>query len=141
MENNGKPKSWPSSHTTVKKYILGHSEKIEKKIANQLQERIKSDIPFSASMDEWKSTAGRNYMNINAHHAEKKFNCLGLRRIKGRCPGTKLAQHFREHFDKYGVNLKSVVCVTTDGASIMNVFGRELPCLHLRVSLHGVESF
>ena len=39
-----------------------------------------------------------------------------------------MVQHFEEHFERFGVNLKQLVAVTTDGAKVMDVLGR-LNCL------------
>ena len=91
---------------------------------------------ISLTMDEWSSGSNRKFLNVNAHRTSD-FECFGLARAKGSCSAPKLLKVLEDHLATFDVFLKDVVCLTTDGASIMDVIGRLIPCLHLKCQAHA----
>ena len=66
--------------------------------------------------------------------------CLGLSRCKGSLPAPKLTQLAVDHANKFNLDLSNdVVAVVTDGASIMDVFGKSIPSIHLKCQCHAAN--
>ena len=123
----------------MKNIILEHALKIQNTVSKDLNSRFTSGSPFSLSLDEWTSLRNRKYLNINAHHQSGFFDCLGLSRAHGSLPALKLKELVQNHLSVFNLDLQQIVCVTTDGASVMEAFGRMLPCLHLKCQDHAVN--
>ena len=51
----------------------------------------------------------------------------------------RLKEVVESHLALFHTNLQNVVCITTDGASVMEAFGRLLPCLHLKCQAHAIN--
>ena len=125
-------KKWPKSHTTVKQLIIEHASKLQTSVAGDLASRFKSGLPFSLTLDEWTSLKNGKYLNINAHHRDGFYDCLGLSRAEGSIPAPKLKDLVEKHIGLFSVDLYHVVAMTTDGASLMEAFGKLIPCIHLK---------
>ena len=139
-KKTGKPKPWPKSHNTVRKYTFEHATEIESKIIKSLDVKIRSGDRMALTLDEWSSKGFKKYLNVNAHHRDDPFDCLGLSRCLGSLPAPKLTQLVVDHANRFGLDLnRDVVSITTDGASVMHVFGRSIPCLHLTCQCHAVN--
>ena len=104
----------------------------------KLKKRIESGDRISLCLDEWTSKSVKKFININLFHHTTESECLGLKRARGSCPAPKLKNLIVDHLDTFGIDLKTdVVCLTTDGAAIMDVIGRLIPCLHLKCQAHA----
>lgn len=58
-------------------------------------------------------------MNINVHLKSEFWN-LGLARIVGTCPAEKCIEIIKQKLATFGLDFESdIVCITTDGASVM----------------------
>lgn len=65
---------------------------------------------------------------------------LGLVRVVGSCDATKFVQILRDRLSEYGIDLETtVVGITTDGASVMQKFGKLLPVESQLCFAHGVH--
>ena len=55
-------------------------------------------------------------------------------------PAPRLVELVDEHLKRFDIDMKKdIVCAVTDGASVMGVFGRLIPCLHLKCMCHAVN--
>ena len=139
-KKTGKPKTFPSSHTTVRKYTIDHSLEIEDKVRKSLDIKKKNGDRMSITLDEWSSKGFKKYLNLNVHHGRDEYDCLGLSRCKGSLPAPKLTQLVVDHANKFNLDLSSdVVAVVTDGASIMDIFGKSIPSIHLKCQCHAAN--
>ena len=123
----------------MKKYLLEQAQKVKNHVIKDLDSKKKSGQPFSFTMDEWTSIQNRKFFNINLHHLNG-FDCLGLGRANGSLPAPRLVELVDEHLKSFDIDMKKdIVCAVTDGASVMGVFGRLIPCLHLKCMCHAVN--
>ena len=77
-------------------------------------------------MDEY-SKHGRRFMNINLHF-NKGFINLGLERMLGWHNSNHCLELLIKKLDIFNVSLSiDVVCITTDGASVMEKLGNISP--------------
>lgn len=81
------PKSSNGISAMMMKFFIIAEEETKLKI-----QRLKSDgKKFSATLDEWTSSANFRYLNINIHYTESNDGAtsyinLGLIKINGKCP-------------------------------------------------------
>ena len=116
-----------------------HRDEVKERTIKSLDKKRKDGQRFTLTFDEWSSGSNKKFLNTNVHHDED-FDCLGLKRAKGRMPGPKLTALVTEHANDFQIDLeKDVVACVTDGAKIMDVVGRLIPCLHLKCQCHGVN--
>ena len=90
----------------------------------------------SVTLDEYKSTRNRRYMNINLHYDSDPVN-LGMVRIEGTLPAERVENLVKERLHEFGLKMEDIVAVTTDGASVMKRFGRMIYCVHQLCFAHG----
>ena len=83
----------------------------------------------SVTLDEYKSTRNRRYMNINLHYDSDPVN-LGMVRIEGTLPAERVENLVKERLHEFGLKMEDIVAVTTDGASVMKRFGKMIYCVH-----------
>jgi hypothetical protein len=80
-------------------------------------------------------------MNINVHGVGGKVWSLGLVRVSGSMPADKCVQLIEAKLRENSLSLdKDIVCVTTDGASVMTKVGKSIPrstscALHMAFNL------
>lgn len=121
--------SVPLSPDSVRELVL--------KEANEIREEFKSSFNalkdkgrrFNFTMDEWTSTAGRRYANVNVH-CEGRVFCLGLKR----CLGSMSSAIIRNILQEHGLEEQDVVAITTDGAT-----GKALPFIHQLCIAQGLH--
>ena len=124
----------------MSKYVKEHRDEIKERTIKSLDKRRKADQRFTLTFDEWSSGSNKKFLNTNVHHRDDDFDCLGLKRAKGHMPGPKLTALVTEHANDFQIDLeKDVVACVTDGAKIMDVVGRLIPCIHLKCQCHGVN--
>ena len=133
---SGRRRPWPACHKTVRKYVYEFSDTTRDQMIKKLKCCMDSGERISLTMDEWSSGSNRKFLNVNAHRTSD-FECFGLARAKGSCSAPKLLKVLEDHLATFDVFLKDVVCLTTDGASIMDGIGRLIPCLHLKCQAHA----
>ena len=68
-------------------------------------------------------------MNLNLHYDLDPVY-LGMVRIKGSMPAERVENLVKERLDEFGLMMKDIVATTTDGASVMESFGRMICCVH-----------
>ena len=79
-------KNFPKNGSGVAKIVRGFHEDIKAKIKLWIQTHLAEGHFFSTTLDEWTSTAGQRFLNINLHYFEngvdKEIN-LGMVPIYG----------------------------------------------------------
>ena len=103
----------PKAHGALRDMAINQSKSIKTEIKSEISEAKKAGIRMSITNDESTSTRNRRYMNINAHF-QSVFKSLGMSRVHGSLPGEKCAELVLKRLEDYGIDLKMVVCFTTD---------------------------
>lgn len=129
----------PKSAVTIRDKVMKFGYSIRQKCKSELQ-KIKADGKrFSLTFDEWTSNNNRRYLNINAHIKNQFWN-LGLTRVRGSLPAESCIKLIEERLELFGIDLhKDIVCITTDGAPVMQKVGKLLVCLQQLCLAHGVH--
>ena len=130
----------PKSQTTVIEKINEYGLKIKSKVVKTLAEKKASQTKFSITMDECSSVQHKRCANINVHNnlSNVLFN-LGLLRVNGYFDATKCQELLENKAAEYGLRInEDVICVTSDGASVMKKFGRTM-LIHKLCYAHGLH--
>lgn len=94
---------------------------------------------FSLTFDEWTSVRNRRYLNINIH-AEKKIWNIGVTQVSGSMPAEKCIEVIDLKLKDHGLSLnEDIVCITTDGASVMKKVGKLLNANQQLCYAHGIQ--
>lgn len=131
----------PKNETDVMTLIHDHFQGMKNQMICELSEKIKNNVRFSLTLDEWTSTRMKKYVNVILHGAPKEepYN-LGLVRLFGSCTATQLLEVVTHHLASFEVNYEQhIVGTTGDGASMMVKFGKECPTLYQLCLNHGVH--
>ena len=129
------------SHTAIAKLVREYAKEVEEGIAKTLQDEIDKGNRISLTTDEWTSIRNRRYCVVNAHLKGGKHFGIGMMRGKGKLDARKIARMLRSKLVKFGLNSDiHVVATTTDGATVMEAFGRQMaPCEHQLCYAHCIH--
>lgn len=127
----------PKSPATVMKHIRAHYAVIKQEIVRQIQDFLKAGGRPNVTLDEWTSAAAKKYMNVNVHCDTCAIN-LGLTRMKGSHPAKSCLGILKQRLQEFDLSLDAdVLCIVTDGASVMKKMGTFTKTLHLLCLAHG----
>lgn len=135
----------PKSEAKVMELVYEQYEEEKSSVVQELQILLKSGQRFSLSLDEWTSLKNRRYLNLNVHVNDgRKYN-LGLVFIPGKCGAEEVKSIVMKHLHEFGLSMqRHVLASTTDGAAVMQKFGRECPtemvlCLNHAIHLAVID--
>ena len=135
----------PTSHEGVKHMVLSFYNNKKNEIADYFESAVKSGRRFSLSLDEYTSSKCSRYMNINVHDVNEHWS-LGMIRVSHSLDYSMIIEMVSKRLEEFGLDPKvQIVGCTTDGASVMVKFGKEITsysyhqqciahCIHLAVS-------
>jgi hypothetical protein len=130
----------PKSPNGIHGIIMEHGNSIRKQTIAELASMKRDGARFSVTFDEWTSLQNRRYMNVNLHAGGEKFWNLGLIRVKGSMPATQCIKLLTEKLSMFGLNLDNdIVCIVTDGASVMTKTGKLINAQHQLCIAHGIQ--
>lgn len=119
--------SIPTSANTIRQMICEYAKTLREIVKNKVAELKAKGQRFSVTFDEWTSLRNRRYMNVNVHSKGGQFWSLGLIRVEGSMPATSCIELVDNKLKSHGLCLKEdIVCITTDGASVMTKVGKLL---------------
>lgn len=130
----------PKSEGKTMELVLEYYKEQEASMINKLQTIINSERRFSLTLDEWTSLKNRRYLNINLHSDDGAVFNLGLVFISGKCGAIEVRDMVLKHLHKFSLKLeRHIVACTTDGAAVMQKFGRESPTEMMLCMNHGIH--
>lgn len=96
-------KTVPQDNKGISAMMMKYFEIAEANTKIRILELKKKGKKFSATLDEWTSSANCRYLNINIHftisdNGETSFINLGLLKIKGRCKAERMVKMVRIEF-------------------------------------------
>ena len=110
----------------------------ENKIS-QVKQMLREGTRFSTTTDEYTDLKNRRYININFHGKDLPPFHLGMIRIFGSTNSGSLRNVIFERLKEYGIFETNLVCITTDGASVILKMGREIDSLPQTCQSHGIH--
>lgn len=106
---------------------LTHGLNKKQETISKLQQLKKKQRKFSLTLDEWTSLRTKRYININVH-SEVEYYCLGLVKIEGSSDSVATQRYVEQKLLEFGLSFdQDIVCSTSDGAAVMEKYGRESP--------------
>lgn len=130
----------PKSANGIRKIVVSHGNQIRTQTITELESLKNDGARFSVSFDEWTSTRNRRYMNVNVHADGKKYWNLGLIRVKGTMPAESCVRLLAKKLAMFGLSLETdIVCIVTDGASVMTKVGKSISPEHQLCYAHGMQ--
>ena len=129
------------SPAAVIKLVMEYAEEIKKDIAKQLQEELDKGGRFSVTIDEWTSLKIRRFCAVNVHLKGGRHHGIGMIRGKGKLDASALESMLKRKLVEFGISPTfHVVASTTDGATVMEAFGRLMfPTLHQLCYAHALH--
>jgi len=104
--------------------VMDHGVRVRSFVSGEMQLLEKQGHRFSLTFDEWTSNRNRRYMCVNVH-ANTQFWSLGMIRIHGSMPAEKCVELLEQKLSDFGLSLsEDIVCICTDGASVMAKVGK-----------------
>lgn len=132
-------KDLPTSPNGVRNRVMVHCRKIMGVIKSELKESVGLNKRFTLTLDEYTSLRNRRYMSVNVHCGKDTWG-LGVIRCHGSMPAEKCVEVLNEKLRTFDIDLhRHIVCVCTDGASVMKKFGRLIPCMQQLCMAHGLH--
>lgn len=128
----------PKSATTIKKIVVEFSNKIKSNLIKLFADMITKKIKFALTTDEWTSIRNRRYININLH-TENDFWNLGIARIYSKADSEGLLKIINIKLNEFGLNLKNIISLTTDGAAVMKKLVRMTGLIQQECQAHGIH--
>ena len=130
----------PNTHVGIKQLVMQHGERIRSVVSLDMQRLKDMGQRFSVTLDEWTSTRNRRYMNVNVHADGDKFWSLGMVRVQGSMPAEKCVELLETKLREFGLSLeKDIVCICTDGASVMRKVGKLISAEQQLCYAHAVQ--
>jgi len=130
----------PKSPNGIHNVVMNHAGDLRAQTIAELASLKKAGVRFSVSLDEWTSGRNRRYMNVNVHKGGNKFWNIGLVRVHGRMPAERCVELLRNRLNSFGLHLEDdIVCIVTDGASLMKKVGKLISPEQQLCYAHGIH--
>jgi hypothetical protein len=130
----------PKSPNGIHQVVMDHGLNIRAQVKAELAILKKQGVRFSVSFDEWTSNRNRRYMNVNVHESGDRYWNLGLIRAAGTMPAEQCVKLLIKKLEVYGLSLDAdIVCIVTDGASVMKKVGTIISAEQQLCYAHGVQ--
>jgi len=129
----------PKSATSIQKMVMDHGGRVRSVVTGEMQKLKKQGHRFSLTFDEWTSNRNRRYMCVNVH-ANAQFWSLGMIRVHGSMPAEKCVELLEQKLSDFGLSLnEDIVCICTDGASVMTKVGKLMKADQQLCFAHGIQ--
>lgn len=130
--------NFPSSHTTVREYVLHFVADVTNKFIAEI-ERSKSTCKFTFIMDEWTSFANRKYLNLVLMSKDRMWN-LGLKQVLGPATALNLRNLIESKLVDFKMEFGDILSIVTDGAAVMTCLGTMLQPINQQLCFaHAIQ--
>ena len=129
----------PKNDVSVRNMILNYAAEKKDELCSYFKNQVKLGERFSLTLDEYTSLQNRRYININVH-GKKEHWSLGVIKLSDSLNSTRTAEIVSMKLEEFGLDLnKHIVGCTTDGASVMVKFGKEIEPFHAQCVAHTIH--
>lgn len=128
----------PASVNSIRQSMLDMAAKKKAEIKTSIQQMISKCEFFSLTLDEWTARNNDRYMAIAILTGQSKI-CLGMVKIVGKANRDNLYNLICLKLKEFDIVLTDIVCLTTDGASLMKSLHNLMPCYGQLCLLHGIH--
>ena len=129
------------SHTAIVKLVKEYAETVKEEIRKEIQDELDKGHRISLTTDEWTSVRNRRYCVVNVHLKGGRHFGIGMMRGRGKLDAPTIARLLRAKLVQFGITPDiHVVATTTDGATVMEAFGRQMaPIEHQLCYAHAIH--
>ena len=119
------------------KHVHDHANEIRRKVISDLNSLKEKGYRFGIDTDEYTTIGNKKFATINVYCTEYNV-CLGLIRARGSTPATKYKELIEERLESFELDTKKdLISATSDAASVMVLWGKLIPCLHVQCIVHA----
>lgn len=130
----------PKTANSIQKIVMEHGQKVRSFVTSEIVQRKTAGERFTLTFDEWTSTRNRRYMVVNVHALGGVFWSLGLVRVHGSMPAEKCVELLEMKLKEFNISLsEDIVCICTDGASVMKKVGKLVEAEQQLCYAHGIQ--
>jgi len=130
----------PKNHSDIMNLVHDYYAFMKQKFIKQkLKVHLNKNEKFGLTLDEWTSRRNHRYLNINIHQSNGECHNLGMIRILGSCPASRVVQLLQDKLSEFELNLDDFIGCTTDGAAVMISFGEGLSMHHQLCYNHAIH--
>lgn len=133
----------PESPHTIRNIVITHSNQLKAELIEELNLLKSSGVKFTITLDEWTSSQNVRYMSVNIHSPKlkrKSFRNLGLAKLTGKGTADNCLNILKDKIAEYNLSLEEdIICLATDGASVMRALGRKTKAFHQLCLAHGIQ--
>uniref|UniRef100_A0A0L8GLA9 BED-type domain-containing protein n=1 Tax=Octopus bimaculoides TaxID=37653 RepID=A0A0L8GLA9_OCTBM len=131
-------KSQPTSANGVRNMVMNYNITKKEELIRYFK-KVTLGIHYSLTLDEYRSIQNKRYININVYRKDNHWS-LGLIEVHGSLNSRRTEQFVRECLREFGLDLDiHIVGCTTDGASMMVKFGKEIRPDHQQCLIHCIH--
>ena len=133
-------KDLPSTAKGIAILVNQFAEKVKTELKLEISQKKCQGLRFSFTVDEWtNSVRNRRFCCFNLHLPDGDFIRIGLKRIRGSMKAEGCLKLTEEILDFYDLMVKDSPASCTDGASLMEKYGRLLKIIHQMCHQHGIH--
>lgn len=137
---SGKGFNLPQNSTKVMQLMLNFYEDIKQQLIQKIIKHKDNGKKFSISIDEWTSMKNKRYMNLHLYYNNKVSDNLGMVPVVGSCPAEKALELVKEKLKSFNIIFNDdIVATMSDGAAVMQKFGRLSSQFHQLCYNHGLH--
>jgi len=130
----------PQNSTKVMQLMLNFYEDIKQQLIKKINQHKDSGKKFSISIDEWTSMKNKRYMDLQLYYDNKDSDNLGMVPVVGSCPAEKILELVKEKLKSFNIIFnEDIVSTMSDGAAVMQKFGRLSSQFHQLCYNHGLH--
>ena len=129
----------PSSSLSVKNMVMKYAEEKKESLRTYFENEAKLGKRFALTLDEYTSLQNVRYININVHDENTHWS-LGMEKLRESINSARLTEIVSKKLTEFNLELnKHIVGCTTDGASVMVKFGKEIAPFHQQCVAHTIH--
>ena len=118
---------------------MKYAEEKKESLRTYFENEAKLGKRFALTLDEYTSLQNVKYIKINVHDENTHWS-LGMEKLRGSINSARLTEIVSKKLTEFNLELnKHIVGCTTDGASVMVKFGKEIAPFHQQCIAHTIH--
>lgn len=129
----------PKNPREITNLIYKQYDHVKSKIIAKIVNMKKENHKFSLVIDEWTTFKHRKFLNVHVYFQNDDSENLGMVRIHGKGSAEKLVSLVDSKIKSFGLEWSDIVATTSDGASVMILYGTLSPANLIICYNHGIH--
>ena len=116
-----------------RRHVMEYYKSIVSHYRDEIEKLKAQNIRFSTTLDE----ATKITNNVNIHWKGGNVRNLGMISVYGSCTADTTQELYDKRLEKFGLNSNDIVGTSSDGAAVMEKFGKQIESLHIMCYAHA----